>query len=315
MYQTFYKGERLRGAPRMSRLNYHHLYYFWRVASEGKLTRVAEQQHVSQSALSAQIRQLEERMGKPLFERRNRKLVLTEAGRQVFNYAEVIFTKGEELESLISRGIEPEQQTIRIGMLSTMSRNFIESFIEPLLARNERDVSFSLHAMGMTNLLNGLARHELDVVLTNTQIQPSGAPAVAWQSQLLARQPLSIIGPAYLDPAAAFPEGYQGLRWVLPGANHEIRRGFDALCSLHQYQPDILAEVDDMAMLRLLARDTGAVTVLPEVVVKDELQQGRLRGYERLPNLFENFFAITLPREFMPSLVSELLSRSLKDLA
>lgn len=299
----------------MSRLNYHHLYYFWRVASEGKLTRVAEQQHVSQSALSAQIRQLEERMGKPLFERRNRKLVLTEAGRQVFNYAEVIFTKGEELESLISRGIEPEQQTIRIGMLSTMSRNFIESFIEPLLARNERDVSFSLHAMGMTNLLNGLARHELDVVLTNTQIQPSGAPAVAWQSQLLARQPLSIIGPAYLDPAAAFPEGYQGLRWVLPGANHEIRRGFDALCSLHQYQPDILAEVDDMAMLRLLARDTGAVTVLPEVVVKDELQQGRLRGYERLPNLFENFFAITLPREFMPSLVSELLSRSLKDLA
>lgn len=299
----------------MSRLNYHHLYYFWRVASEGKLTRVAEQQHVSQSALSAQIRQLEERMGKPLFERRNRKLVLTEAGRQVFNYAEVIFTKGEELESLISRGIEPEQQTIRIGMLSTMSRNFIESFIEPLLARSERDVSFSLHAMGMTNLLNGLARHELDVVLTNTQIQPSGAPAVAWQSQLLARQPLSIIGPADLDPAAAFPAGYQGLRWVLPGANHEIRQGFDALCSLHQYQPDILAEVDDMAMLRLLARDTGAVTVLPEVVVKDELQQGRLRGYERLPNLFENFFAITLPREFMPSLVSELLSRSLKDLA
>ena len=70
-----------------------------------------------------------------------------------------------------------------------------------------------------------------------------------------------------------------------------------------------------MAMLRLLARDTGAVTVLPEVVVKDELQQGRLRGYERLPNLFENFFAITLPREFMPSLVSELLSRSIQDLA
>tara|TARA_R100000900_G_scaffold16004_1_gene14048 strand:- start:179 stop:1126 length:948 start_codon:yes stop_codon:yes gene_type:complete len=315
MYQAFYKSERLRGAPRMSRLNYHHLYYFWRVASEGKLTRVAEQQHVSQSALSAQIRQLEERMGKPLFERRNRKLVLTEAGRQVFNYAEVIFTKGEELESLISRGIEPEQQTIRIGMLSTMSRNFIESFIEPLLARNERDVSFSLHAMGMTNLLNGLARHELDVVLTNTQIQPSGAPAVAWQSQLLARQPLSIIGPVELDPEASFPQGYQGLRWVLPGANQEIRRGFDALCSLHQYQPDILAEVDDMAMLRLLARDSGAVTVLPEVVVKDELQQGRLRRYERLPNLFENFFAITLPREFMPSLVSELLSRSLKDLA
>lgn len=298
----------------MSRLNYHHLYYFWQVASEGNLTRTAESLHLSQSALSAQIRQLEERMGKPLFERRNRTLVLTEAGRQVFNYAEVIFTKGEELESLISRGIEPAYQSLRIGMLSTMSRNFIEGFIEPLLNRKDRKVHFSLHARGMANLLDGLARHEFDVVLTNTQLQLSGSPEAAWQSQLLAHQPLSIIGPAELKPATAFPEGYEGLRWVLPGEHHEIRRGFDGFCSLHQYRPDILAEADDMAMLRLLARDSGVLSLLPEVVVKDELEQGRLTRFERLPNVFENFYAITLPREFMPSLVSELLSRPVKEL-
>ncbi|XKE46956.1 LysR family transcriptional regulator [Halomonas organivorans] len=298
----------------MSRLNYHHLYYFWRVAREGKLTRVAESLHLSQSALSAQIRKLEERMGKPLFERRNRTLVLTEAGRQVFNYAEVIFTKGEELESLISRGIEPEYQRLRIGMLSTMSRNFIEGFIAPLLDRDEHKVHFSLHARGMANLLDGLARHELDVVLTNTQLPPSDSPQAAWQSQLLARQPLSILGPPGSAPGTAFPEGYAGLRWVLPGEHHEIRRAFDGYCSLHQYEPEILAEADDMAMLRLLARDSGALSVLPEVVVKDELQQGRLTRFAQLPNVYENFYAITLPREFMPTVVSELLARPLKDL-
>ncbi|RTR05874.1 LysR family transcriptional regulator [Halomonas nitroreducens] len=299
----------------MSRLNYHHLYYFWRVATEGNLTRVAESLHLSQSALSAQIRKLEDRMGKPLFERRNRTLVLTEAGRQVLNYAEVIFTKGEELESLISRGIEPEYQRLRIGMLSTMSRNFIEGFIEPLLNRDGRKVHFSLHARGMANLLDGLARHEFDIVLTNTQLPLSDSPQAAWQSQLLARQPLSIIGPPDAAPGSAFPEGYGGLRWVLPGEHHEIRRAFDGHCSLHQYEPEILAEADDMAMLRLLARDSGALSVLPEVVVKDELQQGRLNCFERLPSVYENFYAITLPREFMPTVVSELLARPLKDLA
>ncbi|WP_163650160.1 LysR substrate-binding domain-containing protein [Modicisalibacter sp. 'Wilcox'] len=298
----------------MSRLNYHHLYYFWHVAREGKLTRVAEALHLSQSALSAQIRKLEDRMGKRLFERRNRTLVLTEAGRQVFNYAEVIFTKGEELESLISRGIEPEYQRLRIGTLSTMSRNFIESFIDPLLNRDEHKVHFSLHARGMSNLLDGLARHEFDVVLTNTQLSPSDSPRAAWQSQLLARQPLSILGPPESDPGAAFPEGYADLRWVLPGEHHEIRRAFDGFCSLHQYRPEILAEADDMAMLRLLARDSGALSVLPEVVVKDEVKQGRLTRYARLPNVYENFYAITLPREFMPTVVSDLLSRPLKDL-
>lgn len=298
----------------MSRLNYHHLYYFWRVAAEGNLTRVAEALHLSQSALSAQIRQLEGRMGKPLFDRRNRTMVLTEAGQQVFNYADAIFTKGEELESLINQGIEPEYQRIRIGMLSTMSRNFIEGFIAPLLNRENRKVHFSLHARGMANLLDGLARHQFDVVLTNTQLPPSGSPNAAWQSQLLAHQPLSIIGPPQSEPTTTFPEGYGGLRWVLPGEDHEIRRSFDGFCSQHQFRPDILAEADDMAMLRLLARDSGALSVLPEVVVKDELEQGRLSCFERLPNVYENFYAITLPREFMPSLVSELLVHPVKEL-
>lgn len=299
----------------MSRLNYHHLYYFWRVAREGKLTQVADSLHLSQSALSAQIRKLEERMNKPLFERRNRALVLTEAGRRVFNYAEAIFTKGEELESLISRGIEPEYQRLRIGTLSTMSRNFIESFVAPLLHQPEQRVHFSLHARGMADLLDGLARHELDIVLTNTQLPSSHSQAAAWQSQLLARQPLSIIGPPGTAPGTPFPTGFDESRWILPGEHHEIRRAFDGHCSLYQYRPKILAEADDMAMLRLLARDSGALSVLPEVVVKDELQQGRLTRLEQLPNVFENFYAITLPREFMPGVVSELLARPLGDMA
>jgi LysR family transcriptional activator of nhaA len=299
----------------MSRLNYHHLYYFWRVAAEGNLTRVAEALHLSQSALSAQIRKLEDRMDKPLFERRNRRLVMTEAGRQVFNYAEVIFSKGEELESLINRGIEPEHQHIRIGTLSTMSRNFIEGFIAPLLDQQGPKVQFSLYARSMTDLLNGLARHEFDLVLTNTQLQPSDSPQAAWQSQLLARQPLAIVGPPDSEPSQSFPQGYGNLRWVLPGEHHEVRRAFDGYCSLHQYQPEILAEADDMAMLRLLARDSGAVSVLPEVVVKDELEQGRLTRFMRLPNVYENFYAITLPREFMPAVVSELLARPLIELS
>ena len=294
----------------MSRLNYHHLYYFWRVASQGNLTEAAHRLHLSQSALSAQIRQLEARMGKTLFERKNRRLTLTEAGRQVFGYAQEIFTKGEELESLIHRGIEPDYQRLRIGMLSTMSRNFIEGFIEPLLQQAPGKVRFSLYARGMTNLLNGLAKHQFDVILTNTQIQVPGLPDAPWQSQLLAHQPLSIIGPPKSRPGQAFPQGYQGLHWVLPGEDHEIRRGFDGYCSLHQYQPNVLAEADDMAMLRLLTRDTGSLSVLPEVVVKDELKQGRLQSYQQLPNLYENFYAITLPRQFMPSMVAELLSRS-----
>ncbi|EAT12662.1 LysR family transcriptional regulator [Bermanella marisrubri] len=294
----------------MSRLNYHHLYYFWQVATHGNLTQVAQSLHVSQSALSSQVKQLEESMGTDLFERRGRKLVLTEAGQRVLGYAQDIFSKGEELESLIRRGIEPEYQHIRIGILSTMSRNFIEGFINPLLQQSSNKVRFSLHARGMANLLDGLSQHEFDLILTNAQVSGPSNDDAPWQSQLIARQSLSIVGAKHIKPVHPFPHGFNQYRWVLPASNSEIRRSFDGFCSVHQFEPDILAEADDMAMMRLLARDSGALAVLPEVVVRDEIKQGILHTVMPLPNIYENFYAITVQRQFRPSLVADLLGQA-----
>ncbi|MFC6440299.1 LysR family transcriptional regulator [Pseudobowmanella zhangzhouensis] len=75
----------------MPRMNYHHLYYFWRVASAGNLTQVAKEIHLSQSALSAQLKQFQHNLDMELFEREGRKLVLTAEGRKVLEYAEDIF--------------------------------------------------------------------------------------------------------------------------------------------------------------------------------------------------------------------------------
>ena len=300
----------------MSRLNYHHLYYFWRVATEGNLTRVARNLHISQSALSAQIRQLEEVMAVQLFDRRGRSLVLTEAGKRVLGYAQDIFTKGQELEALLSEGVEPEAQTVRIGVLSTMSRNFIETFISPLL--DQQRVPFSLHTRGFTNLLDGLAKHQFDVVLSNINIASNsgvgGSDESLWHSQLLARQPVSVVGPPGRKPSTPFPEGYREFSWVLPANPSEIRNAFEGFCTLKQLQPRVLAEADDMAMLRLLARDSGALAVLPRVVVRDEIQEGLLVEYMTLPNLFENFYAITIKRQFVSNAVTDLLERQIQPL-
>ena len=292
----------------MSRLNYHHLYYFWRVAKQGNLTKTANALHISQSALSTQIRQLESSMGVDLFIREGRQLKLTESGFSALGYAEEIFKRGEELESLLSKGIQPELLTIRIGFLTTMSRNFIEGFIEPLIGKP--NTKYMLHARGQVNLLNALAQHEFDLALTNVQVL--GTNKELWQCQLLARQPVSIIGPAKLDLLQAFPIGFEAHEWVVPVTDSPIRSAFDSFCTQHQFKPNIVAEADDMAMLRLLARDTGALTVIPNVVVKDELEQGKLINYLTLPNVYENFYAVTVKRQIQNVLVSELINNAIQ---
>jgi LysR family transcriptional activator of nhaA len=292
----------------MNRLNYHHLYYFWRVAVAGNLTNVAKELHISQSALSAQIKQFEHNMDVKLFELRGRRLNLTVHGHRVLAYAQDIFSKGEELESFLRKGSISEKQHLSIGVLTTLSRNFVESFISPLLANP--DVSFSLTAKGMTNLLNDLANHELDLVLTNLPIGVDTKNPL-WQTQLVSRQPLAIVGPKVNRIHDSFPTGYQNMRWVLPGQDTEIRAAFNSFCATWQYQPDVQAEADDMAMLRLLARDSGALVVLPPVVVKDEIEQGVLEVYQRLPNVYENFYAITAQRKFVPEVLLALLKQQI----
>ena len=275
----------------MAKINYHHLYYFWRVALSGSITRTAEECHVSQSALSQQIKQLENTMNVQLFERVGRQLVLTDMGRKVLNYADEIFTTGEELQSFLNKGESVTQRHINIGVLTTLSRNFTEAFISPLL--KESNVSFTLSTRGMTNLLNGLTSHEFDLVLTNRSVNQQNDDAI-WQNQLVSRQSVSIIGPAEYKPNSNFPHGYDDFKWVLPTGITEIRSGFNAYCSAVGYNPEVVADADDMAMLRLLVRDSGAVTALPLVVVKDEISSGRLAEYQVLPGVFENFYACLL---------------------
>ena len=64
-----------------------------------------------------------------------------------------------------------------------------------------------------------------------------------------------------------------------------------------------------MALLRLLARDTGAAAVLPSVVVRDELRAGALQEYCPLPGVQESFFATRVKRQYQHPLLEELLAR------
>lgn len=295
----------------MKRINYHHLYYFWRIAVVGKLTDVAVELHISQSALSAQIKQLEEQIGSPLFIRQNRQLTLTDAGKKVLQYAQEIFTIGGELEHLIQKGIAPDTQHIAIGVLNNLSRNFVDDFISPLL--KEPSITFRLDTRGLADLLKGLANHEFDLVLTNTTIASLDTDNLShtlWQTQLVKQQPVAIVGPAGQKPNDVFLNSYHDKMWVLPGRKTEIRSAFESWCAIQQFQPKIKAEADDMAMLRLLARDSGAVAVLPPVVVKDEITQGILEVYQPVPNTFENFYAISAKKKYTPSVIAQLLKAS-----
>jgi LysR family transcriptional activator of nhaA len=291
----------------MRPLNFHHLYYFWVVAKEGHLTRAAEQNHVSQSALSSQIRQLEEQLGQALFIRDGKKLLLTEVGTVVLNYAEGIFALGNELVATVSGGQEQALRVLRVGAVATLSRNFQENLLRPIFTMD--NVLLVLESGSLDELLARLGVHKIDIVLSNSPVVAQAQQR--WQSRRIAQQDVCLVGPPRNSRKKfRFPQDLVDLKLLVPGATSDIRTQFDLLCERLKISPRIYAEVEDMAMLRLLARDTGGVAVVPEIVVQDELHYGLLEKYCVVPQVKESFYAITVKRHLPSALLETLLGRA-----
>ena len=289
----------------LSQLNFHHLFYFWRVARLGHLTRAAEELNTSQSAVSAQIRQLEERLGEHLFMREGRRLVLTDAGQLVLAYADNIFGLGQEMLGRL-QGHSAGITRLRVGSVATLSRNYQENWIRPALANPA--VVLTLESGLLEGLLARLVQHQLDVVLANET--PPADPDRPLHCRFLGSQVIALVGPAHTwaGQVLRIPEDLDRRDMALPGPRHALRAQFDALCAAAGVSPRLRAEVDDMAMLRLIARDSGWLTLLPEVVVQDELRTGLLTTVGRSTALQERFYAITTPRRQRTEVLEQLLA-------
>ncbi|MGR3468180.1 MAG: LysR family transcriptional regulator, partial [Shimia sp.] len=239
-------------------------------------------------------------LGQALFERRGRALHLTEAGRIALAHADEIFQTAEALSQTLRHAGAP-QATLRVGALATLSRNFQIGFVEPLVGR--ADVRVVLTSGAQEDLLRGLEALAVDVVLTN---QP---PARDGQSPFLVRalaeQPISLVGRRAHDGVALGELLQKPL--ILPTPDSAVRGAFDTLADRLGIVPTIVAEADDMAMLRLLARAGAGLAVLPPIVVRDELRAGTLRELSRLDGLVEHFYAVTTRRRFPNPLLAEVM--------
>ena len=295
----------------MSGLNYHHLRYFRAIVREGTLTKAAESLNVAQSSISVQLKQLEQSLGIALFDRQHKSLNLTEEGRMVFDYAETIFRTGEEMLTTLRNRSGRYSNVLRVGAVSTLSKNFQLSFLREAL--DNQDLEVIIHSSSTRQLLSELNAHTIDLVLSNNPVRHDTEQSLV--SQLVDEQPVSLVCPKRLKKRGKFkfPEDLRDVPMVLPSRESNIRTGFDLIIQQANFSPLVAAEADDMAMLRLIARETDAVALVPQVVVKDELASGKLVELYRIPMLYETFYAITAPRRFPNPYVKDLLRANPRD--
>ncbi len=133
------------------------------VAEQLNFTRAAKVLHLSQPAVSMQVKQLEDAVGLPLFEHTGKKIQLTEAGREIYQYARTIFQTFAEMEEVIAA-----IKGLGTGHLNIAVASTVNYFAPRLLAAFSRDypgIDLRLDVANRERLMGLLKNNEIDIVL------------------------------------------------------------------------------------------------------------------------------------------------------
>jgi LysR family transcriptional activator of nhaA len=292
-------------------INYHHLLYFWTVAREGSVTRAAALLHLTQPAISTQVRTLERALGERLFDRRGRRLVLTEAGSVVFRYADEIFALGREMQQVLAGGL-PGASRLVVGVADAMPKLLTWRLLAPALEQ-DRQLRVIVKEDPIERLLADLAAHRIDLVMSDAPA--AGGLGITAFSHPLGRSTIGVFATPELARRyrRRFPKSLAGAPFILPGNGTTIRRSLDEWFSRLGVQPSVVAEIDDSALLKTFGQAGAGLFAAPTAVAADIARQFGVRLLGEIPHVVERFYAISAERRITHPAVTAITRHARAD--
>ena len=298
----------------MNWLNYHHLQYFWAVSQEGSVAKASEKLHVTPATISIQLRDLEKQLGVKLFRKAGRGLALTEMGTAVQSYANDIFATGQELLDMVHGRPGEGPILFRVGIKDVMPKLIAYQLLEPTL-QTAQEIRVACHEGDVGRLIADLAIHKLDVVLSDTPIDPS--MKVKAYSHLLGESDVVLVGTKDLAKKVRkdFPDSLNSTPILLPMKDTVLRRSLDIWFDENQIRPQIKGEFEDSAMMKIMGK--AGVGVFPvTAIISEEVQaMYRVELIAKVPGVTERFYALSVERKIKhPSVlaISEVARKKLQ---
>lgn len=277
-------------------MNYKHLLYFWVTAKAGGIVRAGEQLHTTPQTLSAQIKLLEDWLGRRLFKKSGRNLELTEDGRLALGYADQIFTLGSEMEMAVRAARQGKQVLdFKVGVADSVTKSIAYRLLEPALSVAE-PVRLICSEGKFSDLLAQLALNRLDLVIADEPMSrrlsvrafnhPLGGSAMSFFCTPALKSQLH----------SPFPQCLNGQPMLIQGVQASVRQQLEGWLTRHGVQPHIVGEFDDGALMTAFAREGRGIFMAPSVVAAETIQQFGLEQIGHSDELREEFFAVSVEK-------------------
>lgn len=286
--------------------NFHHLYYFYTIAKAESVSKAAKELRVSQPALSYQLKQFENYLGVPLFERRGRKLVLTEEGHLALKYAKQIFDLGKEFADSLSDRSQKGRIRIQIGVLNSIPKSTVSNLLKLILSL-EPTAHIQLREDTLERMIVNLKDHLLDVVLADVPFQASSEDEIT--SRLAAKTPIVFCAhPKLAQKYKKIPQDLENAPMIFPTADSRTFHSVQEYMASHGITPKIVAEVQDIELARLMALEgLGIVPLNARMAAGTGKQKLKILNPPSKSKIHDSLYIISKKRKNPHPLLAEII--------
>lgn len=282
-------------------MDIHQLRTFVVVAREGSVTRASDALHLSQPAVSAHIKSMEEGLGLSLFDRTPRGMSLTPDGQRLLAKAEQTLAAHQELMAEATRSNAELVGRLRVGAGSN-SNNEVIGRLLTVMSERQPGVDITLKHGTSQEILAGIRNGSLDAGFYNDPRQPDADLAAIEVSQF---KVFLVAAQGVVDAAQRTDwQHLAELPWIYPASSACCGRTAEDLFKAKRFRPKRIVSVDRQDMSRTLIAGGMGVGLLHADTAKDAEARGEVDLLFEADTVVHIFFAHLASRERDPLLAA-----------
>lgn len=291
----------------MSPLNYNHLFYFYIVATEGSITKASARLNLTPQTISGQITNFEAQIGVNLFDRKAKKLFLSQMGLLVFSYAEEIFQLGDEIKNILNRKQPSLWHTFTVGITNVIPKVLAHQLLSPVLKMNE-SVRLICQEGELTHLLADLSLNKIDCILSDQPLQ-LGSHVKAYNHQLV-ESGLTFFATESLlnDCNKTYPSNLSDLPWLMQSKKSAVRSSLSSWLEKQNISANIIAEFDDSALMKSFGKKGYGIFSGPTLIEDHIVEKYGVKVLGRTTEIKESYYIISPERRLKHPAILEIVN-------
>ncbi|MFT6070017.1 MAG: LysR family transcriptional activator of nhaA [Bacteriovoracaceae bacterium] len=286
----------------MYKVNFNHLHYFLTIAREGTIVKASKKLHITQPALSHQLKNFELDLGKKLFDRKGRRLVLNDDGRQVLEYGEKIFRQSDEMLEVLKSENPIVSRTLRVGVISWLPSESIYEFLKPLLFSSH--IQIQVFQKDLDSLLEEVKSEKLDIILCDS---PYSGRSKKLTGKKISSEEIHCVTAYDEKVKGKFPQSINHKRLITFSEASELTDHVDGFLKDNQLNVNLLGQFTDTSLISFSVEKGGVISFLPKTITKRGIKEKTLKKIGVLQGVEFSIWAIYRKDEKKKGLVHSLV--------